>query len=390
MTAPDGNDILRRRPSPPFPFTVLTGFLGAGKTTLLNRLLRDPALADTLVLINEFGEAGLDHLLVEKVEGDLVLMASGCVCCTIRGELADTLEDILRRHDNGRMKPFRRVLVETTGLADPAPLLHTVMNHPYLSLRFRLEGVLTLVDALNGMKTLDEFPEAVKQAAMADVLIVAKVDLCETAAEREQLEALRGRLKQLNPPARLLDAAKGEADATRLLDTGLYNPAGKTPQVRRWLNAEAFGPALDAARNAAQHGAAFRHDSRIQSFVIRDTRPIAAASLQLFLDMLRQLHGASLLRVKGIVALADDPARPVVVHGVQHIFHPAVRLDAWPEEAQSGAGRETKIVMIVRDMDPAHVRALWTAFNGGVAIDTPDIATLSNNPLKPAPGGFFA
>lgn len=377
-------DALRRRSPPPFPFTVLTGFLGAGKTTLLNRLLRDPALADTLVLINEFGEAGLDHLLIEKVEGDLMLLASGCVCCTIRGELVDTLEDILRRSDNGRMKPFRRVVVETTGLADPAPLLHTVMTHPYLSMRFQLQGVVTLVDAVNGMRTLDEHPEAVKQAAMADRLALTKSDLCSDPAAAHQLSALRARLRALNPAAPLLDVAAGEAQADALLNAGLYDPASRTPQARRWLNAEAFASVIETAASRGP-GAERRHDERIRAFVIRDEQPVRAASLQLFLDMLQQLHGASLLRVKGLVALAEDPGRPVVIHGVQHVFHPPVRLEDWPD-----ADRSTRLVMIVRDLDPAHVQGLWRAFAGGAGVDLPDAQALSDNPLKPsASSGLF-
>lgn len=370
----------QRRPPPPYPFTVLTGFLGAGKTTLLNRLLRDPALADTLVLINEFGEAGLDHLLIEKVEGDLMLMASGCVCCTIRGELVDTLEGILRRVDNGRMKPFGRVVVETTGLADPAPLLHTVMTHPYLSMRFQLQGVVTLVDAINGMRTLDEFPEAVKQAAMADRLVLTKGDLCVAADAKVSLDALRVRLGALNPGAPVLDAASGEASAAALLDTGLYDPSLRTPRVRRWLNAEAFAAVMEKA--APRDGFAERHDARIRSFVIRDDRLIRAASLQLFLDMLRQLHGKSVLRLKGVIALAEDPSRPLVVHGVQHVFHPPFRLEAWPDEDTT-----SRLVLIVRDLDPAHVRGLWTAFVGGVGLDLPDEQAFTDNPLSPSRGG---
>ena len=200
---------------PVFPLTVFTGFLGAGKTTLLNRLLRAPELADCMVLINEFGEIGLDHLLVESVANDMVVMTSGCLCCTIRGDLVATLEEMLRRRDNGRLA-FNRVVIETTGLADPAPVLHTIMYHPYLMLRFRLDGVVTLVDALNGGASLDDHPEALKQAAVADRLVLTKTDLL--APDDRDVAALRARLSRLNPTALQLDAAHGEARAAKLFD----------------------------------------------------------------------------------------------------------------------------------------------------------------------------
>jgi G3E family GTPase len=377
MTQRRGQSDAARAPVP-LPFTVITGFLGAGKTTLLNRLLVDPALAETAVIINEFGEIGLDHLLVEHVDDGVVLLSSGCLCCTMRGDLVTALERLTRDLDNGRAR-FRRVVIETTGLADPAPVLHTVMVHPYLVLRYRLDGVITLVDTVNGIATLDAHKEAVKQAAVADRIVLTKTDLLATPEQLASKERLVERLHHLNPSAALLDAAAGEATPERLLDCGLYDPERKTNDVRRWLAEEAYTQDHDHDHHHAHD--ANRHDDHIRAFAIATERALPMAVLDLFLELLRSVHGPNLLRLKGVVKIAEAPDTPVVIHGIQHLLHPIAQLDHWPDD-----DHRTRLVFIMRDTDPDVIRQLFDAFLGNAAADRPDRAALVDNPLVPFGG----
>jgi len=376
MTADENTE---RPPVEPIALTVLTGFLGAGKTTLLQKLVREPGLEDTVVLINEVGEIGLDHLFVEVLDESLLLLSSGCLCCAVRGDLLDSLERLAYLRERGGTPQFRRAVIETTGLADPAPLLHLAMTNPYLVQRYRLDGIVTVVDAINGGATLDTHEEAVKQAAMADRIVLTKSDLAVGAAAAERLAALRARLKRLNPAAPVLDAAKGEATPAALLNAGLYDPAKKTPDVARWLAEEAIA-AADEERQAGSLDPK-RHDERIRVFSLASEAAIPLAVLDGFLELLRATHGEKLLRLKGIVRLAEEPDQPVVLHAVQHVLHPPVRLPAWPDE-----DRRSRLVCVTRDLEPSVVQRLFDAFLGIPAPDAPDRAALVDNPLALRPG----
>src|SRR5580704_12945453 len=338
------------------PVTVLTGFLGSGKTTLLNHVLKQPGMAATAVIVNEFGEIGLDHLLVESATEDVVLLNSGCLCCTVRGDIVNTLTDLFVSRVKGRVPYFTRAVIETTGLADPAPVLHALISDPIVAERYMIDGVVTTVDAVNGAGTLDRQPEAVKQAAVADRLIVTKSDLADAGA----LAALRSRLRALNPGAPQLAAAHGAVDPGLLFGLGLFDPQTKSVEVQRWLNDEAVA-AHHIDDDDGHHHDVNRHDERIRAFCITRDRPISWNALSGWLDALASMRGDDLLRLKAIVALTDRPDQPVVLHGVQHLFHPPVLLPQWPSE-----DRRTRMVFITRDLPQKAIEAALTAFEKAV------------------------
>lgn len=376
-------------PLPVVPVSILTGFLGAGKTTLLNRLLKDPQLADTAVIINEFGDVSIDHLLVEASSDGVIELSDGCLCCTVRGELVDTLADLMDRMQTGRIKPLKRVVIETTGLADPAPVLQSVLGNPIVAQNFRLDGVVTVVDAVNGAQTIASHMEALKQVAVADRLVISKTGL----ASKEQLDGLYDVLTDLNPRAPVIDGDRQEAGRAELFACGLYDPTTKVADVGRWLQDESgtehhhghhHHHDHDDHGHHHHHHDVNRHGSDIRSFSIVHDRPIEPMALEMFIDLLRSAHGEKLLRMKAIVAVADRPDRPVVLHGVQTVFHAPERLAAWPDPAD----RRTRMVLITKGLEEAFVRDLFDAFTGKPRVDRPDAQALTDNPLA-VPGLKF-
>ena len=348
------------------PVSIITGFLGSGKTTLLNHLLQDARMAGSAVIINEFGEIALDHLLVTTPAENMVLLRSGCLCCTVRGELVETLADLWGRRERGDIPPFDRVLVETTGLADPVPILRTLATDEDIAPRFVPGTVITLVDGVNGCAQLDVHSESVKQAAVSDVLLVSKTDLAEAATVSE----LVTRLARLNPGARLARAVRGKIDAGMLFGDGEWDPVAHGPEVERWLNAEA-NAGIGGARDRDHAGHAHdveRHDDHIRTFALRRDTPVSASGLTAWLNMLAGLRGANLLRVKGLV---NVDGKPVVVQAVQSVLHEPRVLECWPSE-----DHDTRIVFITRDLEPAEVERTLALFDlhaprerGGGAFD---------------------
>jgi G3E family GTPase len=312
---------------------LITGFLGSGKTTLLQRLLADPTLSDTAVLINEFGEVGLDHHLLEPIDETMVLLQSGCLCCTIRGELSTAIRDLHSRRERGQVPAFRRLVIESTGLADPFPILSTVRSDPMLRHHFSLGNVITTVDAVNGSGQLDRQPESVKQVAVADRLMLTKIDL----ATGETVEQLIERLRRINPQASLWRSTDPGIDADMLL-----SDTGHPGDTREWE------PAADHAHS--------RHDDGIRSLALTLDVPVDWTRFGVWLTMLLHRHGNSLLRVKGILNVADSET-PVAVHAVQHLVHAPRHLKAWSDE-----DRCSRLVFIVKDLDPTAIKRSFRAF----------------------------
>jgi G3E family GTPase len=335
------------------PVTLLTGFLGAGKTTLLNHLVRQPALASAAVLINEFGAISLDHELVEKtIEENIIEVKGGCLCCTVRGDIPKALQDLLTRSEAGQIGRFDRVVIETTGLADPTPILHIFMTDKLLRTRFRLDGVVTMVDGVNGLDSLDRHVEALKQAAVADRLLISKTDLADPAP-------LIARLRAVNPGAPVITVAQGKLDPAEILNLGAFDPAAKGADVEAWLRSEAHRDEHDHHHHHGHHHHDVnRHDDDIRAFTYTRDEPVKLDRLEYLLHLTAKMRGHDLLRVKAIVNVEGRPDTPAVIHGVQKVFHPLAWLERWPSD-----DRRTRIVFIVQDITKDQIDELFDSLD---------------------------
>jgi len=323
------------------PVSIVTGFLGSGKTTLINRLLKKPEMNRVAVIVNEFGEIAIDNDLVEASTEQMKLLDSGCLCCAVRGDLEETLRELFVQRRNGQVIDFERVVIETTGLADPAPVMQTLMTDTMLQAQYRLDCVVTLVDAVNGIGQLDTLKEPVKQAALADRIVITKTDLVDEA----QVQALIARVRGLNPAVPMKRALNGEIDVPFLIGVGLETARSRMEEVERWMGAEPRD----------EHGHVHRHESDIRTFSLRYEKPFTWATFTQCMEVLTAMRGPDLLRVKGLVNVEGQHG-PLVVQSVQHVFHPPIELAEWPS-----GDRSTRLVFITRGIERAAVASLFDA-----------------------------
>ena len=337
----------------PKPVTVITGFLGSGKTTLLSALLKKEEMKNVAVIINEFGEVGLDHALVEHSDENIVELQNGCICCTIQGDLQKTMLDLIDKMSKGDISYFDKVIIETTGLADPVPIIHTLISSMDLQRIYTLDGVITVVDATNGEKTLDLQPEAVKQAALAERIIISKIDLIEKDKEL----SLETRLRAINPSIKIIKSSFGNVSISDLIDLGAYDPFSKSRDVKEWLAAESMDTHHDHDHDH-HHVNVNRHDENIEAFSMTSDKPVNMMAFGLFKDLLMAQMGPDLLRIKGIINI-EGKERPAVIHGVQHIFHPVHWLEKWPDNY-----KQTKLVFITRNVKKEQIQGFFNALMG--------------------------
>jgi G3E family GTPase len=320
----------------PIPVHILTGFLGSGKTTLLNHLVRSPQFSNTFVIINEFGAVGIDHLLVKSTSETMIEMSSGCICCTIQSDLKQTLKDILWRFSRNGSRQFDRVIIETTGLADPAPIIHTIMSSPELEGDYELSSVIATIDCTCFANTYTSQFEVQKQAAVADSLILTKTDLVEKT-ERLEIEEF---VRSVNPAAPIFTASNGKVDSDKLFQARPFSIQYKTEDVKGWLNEEAYRDNHNGYHD--HHHDINRHGKDISAFCITREEPISEKAFTIWSEFLLKFMGEGVLRMKGIVNI-DEYDTPLIVQGVQHIMYPTYQLEAWPD-----SDRSTRLVFITR------------------------------------------
>lgn len=338
------------------PVTILTGFLGAGKTTLLNRLVYQPGFGDTAVIVNEFGEAGVDGALVAQSDERAFAMSVGCLCCTVSGDVRLTLLRLLDEAERGVGPSFDRVVIETTGLADPVPILQAFMTNDYLMGRFVLNGVVTLVDAVNGKDSIERFPEAQRQVAVADLLLVSKTRLALDPASLTDVKDLKAWLARRNPNAALMDVE--DATAETAFSLAAFDPAGKPPDVSEWLRFD--GHSENGHGDRDDHGDHHHHGhdhhhhhhdvnkqgESASAFCFEASDPIDPVTLENGIRALMMSLGPDLLRMKGLVELTGHPDSPRIVHIVGHVVSAPRLMDGWPEGVD-----QTRIVLIVSGSD---------------------------------------
>lgn len=358
------------------PVTVLTGFLGAGKTTLLNNLLQHSDMAGAAVLINEFGEVGIDHHLVDTVDETMMILDSGCICCSVQGDLVKALKNLAQRSSRREIPTVSRVVIETTGLADPVPVISTLTQDWFVAARYQCDGVITAVDATHAVQQLAHHQEAVRQVAIADRLLITKCDLANTTCRAE----LDRRLDVLNPGASRIDVCQGRINPHELFGCGIYSASGKSANIASWLGEEQIRTlqsrgterpdpiALRRKGKRAGHAAAHthgHHSSSVSSFVVNLPSPVDWYNFSVEMGRILQAHGSKILRVKGLVNVIGDPL-PRVIHCVQDVAYPPVSLSKWPEKSQF-EDRQGRLVFIVNDLSSEHVEALsyalMTAYN---------------------------
>ncbi len=334
--------------TPAIPVNLLTGFLGSGKTTLLNHMLRSPAFADCAVLVNEFGSVGVDHHLIESVQGDVVLLRSGCICCTVRGDLAEAIRGLYEQREAGLIPAFQRMVIETTGLADPTPVLSTLLHDRVIRHHFRVGNVVTTVDAVHASSQLARFPEAWKQVAVADRIVITKTDLVDPAS----LQALQAQLGSLHAVPQMCSTLASLPCADALLGQDVFDPANKSAEVARWLAPAPLGSQRSLARP---------HMGGLTSFVLDIQEQVDWNVFGVWLSLLLQAHGDRVLRVKGLLDVAGSDT-PVVVHGVQHLVHPPSHLSAWP-----AGPRRSQLVFITLGLAPGLVENSFKVFQQTLA-----------------------